>query len=81
MRSLPLIIVVGGNDLDLRETFNIGERAHDAYLPRAEGGVPLFVWRDGALVPIRDFGEARPNDRILDLLPLAQFSKGGSDAD
>ena len=55
------------------ETFNVGERDNGMPIPRAEGGIPLYIWRDGALVPAHDFEEMRPNDRVLDILPLSQF--------
>lgn len=55
------------------ETFNVGERTAEMHIPRAEGGIPLFFWRDGAIVPAHDFGEMRPNDQLLDIVPLSQF--------
>jgi Trk K+ transport system NAD-binding subunit len=55
------------------ETFNVGERDASMYVPRAEGGIPLFFWRAGALVPAHDFDEMQPNDRLIDIVPLSQF--------
>ncbi|HET6895713.1 MAG TPA: NAD-binding protein [Candidatus Baltobacteraceae bacterium] len=55
------------------ETFNVGERTTHMHIPRAEGGIPLYFWRDGALVAAHDFGDMQPNDRVLDIVPLSQF--------
>ena len=55
------------------ETFAIGERTSDMYIPRAEHGIPLFICREGELLPAHDFDEMRPGDRMLDLVPLSQF--------
>lgn len=55
------------------ETFNIGERSASARLPRAEGIVPLYAWRAGSIVPIHDFANVHPEDRLLYLVPLSQF--------
>lgn len=56
-----------------KETFNIGERTSEMRAPRDEGGIPLYAWREGELRPIHDFAEVRPDDRILDIVPLSQF--------
>lgn len=55
------------------ETFNVGERNASMYIPRSEGGIPLYFWRDGNLVPAHDFDEMQPNDQVLDIVPLSQF--------
>ena len=55
------------------ETFNVGERDASMYVPRAEGGIPLFLWREGRLVPAHEFDEMQPNDQLLDIVPLSQF--------
>lgn len=55
------------------ETFNVGERSAHMHIPRAEGGIPLYLWRDGALVAAHDFDEMQPNDQVLDIVPLSQF--------
>lgn len=55
------------------ETFNVGERSAADRLPRAEGTVPLFAWREGNLRMIHDFGEVGGNDRLLYVVPLSQF--------
>lgn len=55
------------------ETFAIGERTSDMYIPRAEGGIPLFICREGELQLAHDFEEMRPGDRMLDIVPLSQF--------
>lgn len=61
------------------ETFNVGERDSSMHIPRAEGGIPLFLWRDGNLRPMHDFAELREGDRLLDLVPLSQFLRSASD--
>lgn len=58
------------------ETFNVGERSAQMHIPRAEGGIPLYYWREGTLVPARDFDEMEPKDRLLDIVPLSQFRTG-----
>lgn len=58
------------------ETFNINERTADMTMPRDEDGIPLYVWREGTLRPIRDFSEVREGDRVLDMVPLSQFKPG-----
>jgi len=55
------------------EIFNVGERNAQMHIPRAEGGVPLYFWRAGALVAAHDFNEMQPNDQVLDIVPLSQF--------
>lgn len=55
------------------ETFNLGERDSTMYVPRAEGGIPLYLWRDGHLIAAHDFKEMQPNDKLLDIVPLSQF--------
>lgn len=55
------------------ETFNVGERDARMHIPRAEGGIPLYFWRDGSIVAAHDFDEMQPNDRVLDIVPLSQF--------
>jgi len=37
--------------------------------PAAAGSIPLFVRRGGNLVPLRDFAEMRPYDRVLYATP------------
>ncbi|HET9095801.1 MAG TPA: NAD-binding protein [Candidatus Baltobacteraceae bacterium] len=58
------------------ETFNVGQRDAAMHIPRTEGGIPLYFWRGGALVPAHDFGEMQPNDQLLDIVPLSQFRAG-----
>jgi hypothetical protein len=41
--------------------------------PPADICTPLCVWRNGALVFIRDFAEMHPNDNLLFVVPLGQF--------
>lgn len=55
------------------ETYNIGERDGSTGLPRAEGTVVLYAWRAGELIPVRDFTESQPEDRLLYIVPLSQF--------
>lgn len=55
------------------DTFNIGERTAGMYIPRAEGGIPLYAYREGNLVPIHDFDQMQAGDRLLDIVPLSQF--------
>ena len=55
------------------ETFNVGERSADMHIPRAEGGIPLYFWRDGALVAAHGFEEMQPNDQMLDIVPLSRL--------
>ena len=57
------------------ETYSIAERPQRDYVrvPPVRGSLPLFVEREGNLVPVRDFGEVRPFDRLLYLVPLSQF--------
>lgn len=55
------------------ETFNIAERSAATRLPRAEGIVPLYAWREGRLVPLHDFAVMKPDDRLLYIVPLSQF--------
>lgn len=57
------------------ETYSIAERVQrDAGKPPVvAGAVPLFVLREGNLQPMSDFGEVRPQDRLLYLIPLSQF--------
>jgi Trk K+ transport system NAD-binding subunit len=56
-----------------KDTFNIGERTSHMYIPRAEGGVPLYVCREGNLLPVHDFDEMQEGDRVLDIVALSQF--------
>ncbi|HET7814750.1 MAG TPA: NAD-binding protein [Candidatus Baltobacteraceae bacterium] len=61
------------------EMFAIGERTADMYVPRGEGGVPLFVWRAGELLQTRNFDDLQPGDRLLDIVPLSQFRAGAKE--
>lgn len=56
-------------------TFVLEDRpqAGRAETPEIRGAVPLFVWRAGNLVPIHDFAEVEPHDRLLFLVPLARL--------
>jgi len=58
------------------ETFNIGERGAEMHIPRA-GGIPLYLWREGKLVPVHDYVDMRPSDRLLDVVPLSKFKAQG----
>jgi len=51
-------------------TYTIDERATGTELP-AEHAIPLHAWRGGELVPIHDFSEERPGDRVIYIVPLA----------
>lgn len=55
------------------ETFDVGERHASGGLPRAQGAIVLYAWRAGDLVPMRDFDEMQPDDRLLYIVPLSQF--------
>lgn len=58
------------------ETFNVGQREAGMYIPRAEGGIPLYFRRGEQLVPAHDFDQMQPNDQLLDIVPLSQFRPG-----
>lgn len=57
------------------ETYNVGERLQGEVPqpPPAQDCIPLCVWREGALLLINDFGQMKPFDRLLFLVPLSQF--------
>lgn len=57
------------------EDYNVGERLQGAIPapPPANFCIPLYVWREGNLVPIHDFAEMKPYDRLLFIVPLSQF--------
>ncbi|MGH7683595.1 MAG: NAD-binding protein, partial [Vulcanimicrobiaceae bacterium] len=57
------------------ETYNVGERQQGEIPapPPAQDCIPLCVWRGGSLLLIKDFGEMKPFDRLLFLVPLSQF--------
>jgi voltage-gated potassium channel Kch len=57
------------------ETYNVGERLQGEVPqpPPAQDCIPLCVWRESGLVLINDFGQMRPFDRLLFLVPLSQF--------
>lgn len=58
------------------ETFNVAERSADTREPPAAGALPLYFWRNGELVAAHDFAQMRPNDQLLDIVPLSQFKAG-----
>ncbi|MGH7714456.1 MAG: hypothetical protein ACREML_00525, partial [Vulcanimicrobiaceae bacterium] len=57
------------------ETYNVGERLQGEVPqpPPAQDCIPLCVWRESGLVLINDFGQMKPFDRLLFLVPLSQF--------
>ena len=57
------------------ETYNVGERQQGEVPqpPPAKDCIPLAVWRGTSLVLIKDFGQMKPFDRLLFLVPLSQF--------
>lgn len=57
------------------ETYNVGERQQGEIPqpPPAQDCIPLCVWRESGLVLINDFGQMKPFDRLLFLVPLSQF--------
>lgn len=57
------------------EDYNVGERLQGAVPapPPANFCIPLYVWREGNLVPLHDFAEMKPYDRLLFIVPLSQF--------
>lgn len=57
------------------EEYNVGERLQGAVPapPPANFCIPLYVWREGNLVPLHDFAEMKPYDRLLFIVPLSQF--------
>jgi Trk K+ transport system NAD-binding subunit len=57
------------------EDYNVGERLQGAIPapPPANFCIPLYVWREGNLVPLHDFAEMKPYDRLLFIVPLSQF--------
>jgi len=46
-----------------------------------DGGIPLGVWRDGAVAPLAAFESARRDERVLMLYPLWQFRQRTSGGD
>ena len=57
------------------EEYTVGERLQGAVPapPPADLCIPLYVWREGALIPLHDFSEMKPYDRLLFIVPLSQF--------
>ena len=57
------------------EEYNVGERLQGAVPapPTADLCIPLYVWREDALIPLHDFSEMKPYDRLLFIVPLSQF--------
>jgi hypothetical protein len=57
------------------EDHTISQRTQGAVpvKPPADVCMPLCVWRSGALVFIREFGEMQPYDEVLFVVPLGQF--------
>jgi len=57
------------------EDYNVGERLQGAIPapPPANFCIPLYVWREGNLIPLHDFAEMKPYDRLLFIVPLSQF--------
>ncbi|MEO6913602.1 MAG: NAD(P)-binding protein, partial [Candidatus Baltobacteraceae bacterium] len=62
------------------ETYNIGERQPGEGPPPAHECVPLYLWRAGNLLPIHDFAEMKPEDRLLFIVPLSQFRTASATA-
>ncbi|MDP9018440.1 MAG: NAD-binding protein [Candidatus Eremiobacteraeota bacterium] len=62
-----------------KEDYNVGERLQGAIPapPPANFCIPLYVWREGNLVPLHDFAEMKPYDRLLFIVPLSQFRTPG----
>ncbi|MDQ6929104.1 MAG: NAD-binding protein [Candidatus Eremiobacteraeota bacterium] len=57
------------------EDYTVGERLQGAIPapPPANFCIPLYVLREGNLVPLHDFAEMKPYDRLLFIVPLSQF--------
>ena len=55
------------------ETFNISEHSKGMRVPRADAGIPLYLWREGTLAAAKEFVDLGPGDRILDLVPLSRL--------
>ncbi|MBV8727391.1 MAG: NAD-binding protein [Candidatus Eremiobacteraeota bacterium] len=57
------------------EEYNVGERLQGAVPapPPADFCIPLYVWREDTLIPLHDFAEMKPYDRLLFIVPLSQF--------
>jgi len=57
------------------EEYNVSERLQGAVPapPPANLCIPLYVWREGSLVPLHDFSEMKPYDELLFIVPLSQF--------
>ena len=57
------------------EEYNVGERLQGAVPtpPPADLCIPLYVWREDALIALHDFSEMKPYDRLLFIVPLSQF--------
>ncbi len=57
-------------------TYDLGERPEkeiiDEAPPPAGKRIPLYVRRDGRLVPLHDFSEMKPDDRVLFIVSLSQ---------
>lgn len=57
------------------ETFNIDELDARTHAP-SETAIPLYLWREGALGPVREVGALGPDDRLLAIVPLSRFRPG-----
>jgi Trk K+ transport system NAD-binding subunit len=57
------------------EDHTISQRSQGAHpeKPPADVCIPLYVWRRGQQIPIREFGQMKPYDELLFAVPLAQF--------
>jgi Trk K+ transport system NAD-binding subunit len=57
------------------EDHTISQRTQTAVpeKPPADACIPLCVWRNGQLVPIREFDQMKPYDELLFAVPLGQF--------
>jgi len=64
------------------EDYNVGERLQGAIPapPPANFCIPLYVWREANLIPLHDFAEMKPYDRLLFIVPLSQFRAPSSSA-
>lgn len=64
------------------ETYNVGERQQGEVPapPPAQDCIPLAVWRGADLILIKDFGQMKPFDRLLFLVPLSQFKAKPAEA-
>jgi Trk K+ transport system NAD-binding subunit len=57
------------------DEYTVGERLQGEVPapPPAQHCIALCVWRRGEFLPITDFGQMEPFDRLLFLVPLSQF--------